>query len=160
MEPIEAVKFSLELTEGVVAKYLNELSNEDFMLRPHPKSNHINYQVGHLICYENKMIGKQESGCMPELPNGFREKYDEKNAVSDDASQFATKEVLMATYESQRAATKKFLERQTPDELDLPSGVDYAPTRGKIISMQGLHWMMHTGQWVAIRRMTEKPVVI
>lgn len=160
MDAIEAIKITLDMSESVCMKYLGDLSDADLLLRPHAECNHTNYQIGHLICYENEMITKFAPDAMPELPAGFQEKYAEENATSDDASQFATKEVLMSTYQAQREATKKLLDSQTVADLDKESGVDYAPTRGTMISMQASHWMMHCGQWVIIRRMAGKPVVI
>ena len=97
---------------------------------------------------------------MPSLPEGFKEKYAKENAASDDPKKFATKDELMAAYKTQRAATLEVLSKVTAEELDKPTEVDYAPTRGQLISLNGEHWLMHAGQWVIVRRQNNKPVLI
>lgn len=159
MDAIAAIKNSLATAEMVGMAYLEDLGNEELMMRPHPECNHLNWQIGHLIAAENQMIS-QISDSMPALPDGFADKYAKETAANNDASAFASKEELMAAYKAQREGTMAILEQTTAEELDQESGVDYAPTKGALFLMQGAHWMMHCGQWVAVRRMTGKPVKI
>ncbi len=140
--------------------YLGDLSDTEWMERPHPKCNHINWQVGHLVCSEHQMMSGLSSGAMPPLPAGFAAKYGKETAVSDDPSQFATKDELLEAYRAQRAGTLAALATSTAEELDAPTGVSYAPTRGAMFRMQADHWLMHCGQWVIVRRNHDKPVVI
>ena len=88
------------------------------------------------------------------------DRLDEMDDVSYDMILGLSKEELMAAYQAQRAATLAALDKQTADDFDKPSGVDYAPTVGAMFAMQGAHWLMHCGQWVIIRRLNGKPVVI
>ncbi len=160
MDAKTAIKGSLATAEMVAMAYVGDLSDAELMQRPHPECNHINWQIGHLIASEHAMISGVAPGAMPDLPAGFADKYTKDSAKSDDASQFASKEELMAAYQAQRAATLAALDKQTADDFDKPSGVDYAPTVGAMFAMQGAHWLMHCGQWVIIRRLNGKPVVI
>ena len=46
------------------------------------------------------------------------------------------------------------------DDLDAPSPEpvnSYAPTAGAAFAMLGSHWMMHSGQWVVVRRQLGRP---
>lgn len=160
MDANKAIKNSLDMAQMVGMSYLGDLSDDELMKRPHPKCNHLNWQVGHLIASENQMMTQIAPEVMPALPEGFAEKYAKETATSDDPAQFSSKAELMATYESQRAGTLAALEKFTAEQLDEETGVDYAPTKGDMIAMQGSHWMMHCGQWVVVRRETEKPVLI
>lgn len=160
MDAIAAIKGNLETAEMVGMAYLGDLSDSELMERPHPACNHINWQVGHLICSEHQMISGLSADAMPALPAGFAAKYEKGTAGSDDPSQFATKAELLQVYHAQRAGTLAVLAASTPDELEAPTGVSYAPTRGAMLSMQANHWLMHCGQWVIVRRNHDKPVMI
>ncbi len=158
MDAQTAIRNVLGTGEMIGMAYLGDLTDAELMQRPHAKCNHLNWQVGHLIVSENQLVGT--AWPMPELPAGFAEKYKKETAGSDDASQFATKDELMATYKTQRAATLEVLAKATAEELDQSTGVEYAPTRGQLISLNGEHWLMHAGQWVIVRRQNDKPVLI
>ena len=160
MDAIAAIKGNLETAEMVGMAYLGDLSDSELMERPHPACNHINWQVGHLVCSEHQMMSGISADAMPALPAGFAAKYGKETAGSDDPSQFATKDELLQAYRAQRAGTLAVLAASTPDELDEPTGVSYAPTRGAMLRMQADHWLMHCGQWVIVRRNHGKPVVI
>jgi hypothetical protein len=160
MNAIGAIRGSLEMADMVGMAYLGDLSDAEFMQRPHPQCNHINWQVGHLISSEHSMLEAIAPGAMPALPAGFAEKYTKDTATSDDPSQFASKDELMQAYKAQRAATLAVLEATPESDLDAETGIHYAPTKGALLGMQGAHWLMHCGQWVIVRRNNGKPVVI
>ncbi len=158
MDVQAALRNTLNLSDMVCMAYLGDLTDAELMQRPHAKCNHLNWQVGHLIVSENHMIGS--AWTMPALPDGFAEKYSKETATSDNAADFATKEELLAVYKEQRAGTLEVVSKVTAEELDVPTGISYAPTRGQLIAMSGQHWMMHAGQWVIVRRQNDKPVLI
>lgn len=160
MDAQTAIKNSLATAEMVAMSYLGDLTDEEFMKRPHPQCNHVNWQVGHLIASEHHMASQIPGAEMPALPEGFAEKYSKETATIDDAAKFESRENLLAVYKTQRAAALENLAKASAEELDAESGVDYAPTVGGLYSMLGAHWMMHCGQWVIVRRESGKPVVI
>ncbi|MCA9132977.1 MAG: DinB family protein [Planctomycetales bacterium] len=160
MNANEVIKGTLDTAEMVGLAYLGDLSDAQLMQRPHPECHHLNWQVGHLILSEHGLMQTIAPGGMPELPSGFAATYSKEAAASDDASKFATKEQLLQAYREQRAGTLALLAKITETELDEPSGVEYAPTKGAVFSMTGQHWLMHCGQWVIVRRQAGKPVVI
>ena len=152
MNTREAIKLGLDTGEFVSLGYLEDLTDAEFLRRPHPACNHINWQVGHLIASEHMMIEKVSPGSMPGFPAGFAEKYVKETATSDDASKFATKSELIATYKAQRAGTQAALAKVADGDFDKPTGVDYAATVAAMYSLQGSHWLMHAGQWAVVRR--------
>ncbi len=160
MDAIEAIKGSLAMAEMVGMSYLGDLSDQELMQRPHAECNHLNWQIGHLICSENQMMSNIAPGAMPALPDGFAEKYSRETTKSDAAADFASKDELLQAYKAQRAGTLAALEKMSASDLDLATGVDYAPTKGAMVRMLGEHWLMHCGQWVIVRRNNGKPVVI
>lgn len=150
----------LDTSEMISMGYLADLSDGDLMLRPHPECNHINWQVGHLVLSEFQMMSKLPQHTRPALPSGFENQYRKSAACSDDPICFVSKEHLLEAYRIQRAATLKALKSCTADDFDQPTGIDYAPNVSSLFAMQAAHWLMHCGQWVIVRRMGGKPIVI
>lgn len=155
MTPSAAIRLSIDMGKMVSLSYLGDLSDKDWLHRPHPECNHITWQVGHLIAFERQIIEDVVPGSMPELPDGFAARYTKEAAASDDASVFHSKQELLELFESIRAATLSALEQLSDDDLDRASPEEmqaYAPTVGAAFSLQGGHWLMHAGQWAVIRR--------
>ena len=149
----EALKLSIDMGRMVSMGYVDDLSDEELMRRPHPECNHIKWQLGHLISSEHMMMEQVASGSMPPLPDGFPERYTKETAASDDPSVFDTKADLLKTFEAQRAGTLAALEKTDEADFSRETGVEYAPTVGAMFELQGSHWLMHAGQWAVIRRM-------
>jgi hypothetical protein len=155
MDTKSAIKTALDTANMIVTSYLGDLTDEEMMHRPAPACNHIKWQVGHLIASENQMINACVPGAMPDLPEGFQDKYNKEAAASDKLDDFDSKEILMGLYEQQRAATIAALDKVSDADLDQesPEAIrSYAPNFGSAFIMQDAHWMMHAGQWAVIRR--------
>ena len=137
--------------------YLQDLSDEDLMLRPHLGCNHLNWQVGHLIQSEHEMM--QRVAAMPPLPVGFAKRYAKETQASNRPADFCTKDELLQVQLEQRAGTLQVLARVTESDLDRETGVDYAPTVGALLALVPAHWLMHAGQWVIVRRELGRPTL-
>jgi hypothetical protein len=151
------VTVSLEMADLICLGYLRDLSDADLMLRPHSACNHLNWQVGHLIVSEHEMM--QRVGPMPPLPDGFAAKYAKPMQTSDRPEDFCSKQELLDAQQAQRVGTLAVVERLSEDQLDLPSGVDYAPNVGALLALIPAHWLMHAGQWVVVRRELGRPLL-
>ena len=160
MNSRQSLQLAIDTADYICMAYVSDLSDSELMLRPHPECNHINWQLGHLIASEHAMINGISPGTMPPLPAGFAEKYTKETATSNDPTQFATAAELMSTHKAQRAGTIAALAKMTDEGLDAATGVDYAPTVGSMFAMQSCHWLMHSGQWVIVRRNLGKKIVI
>ena len=76
----------------MIAKaYLEDLSDEELLLRPVEGANHIAWQLGHLISSEHNMVEMVCPGSMPPLPDGFADAYTKETAASDEGAAFLTK---------------------------------------------------------------------
>ena len=160
MDAKTAIKTGIDTGNMVSLAYLEDLTDEEMLRRPHPQCNHIKWQMGHLIVSEHQMIEGVAPGTMPALPAGFAEKYSKETAASDDPATFDSKEELMRVYHQQRAGTLAALEKIDDQQLssDSPESMkDYAPTVGAAFSLQGGHWLMHAGQWAVLRRQLGRP---
>lgn len=160
MNSREAIKLNIDMAQMCCNMYLDDLTDEDLMRRPAEGCNHINWQIGHLVTSDNNLVSAILPGKMPALPEGFADKYSKETASSDDASSFCTKLELLAAASEQLTAAVTALNEMSDEDLDTasPEPVNaYAPTFGALFSMLGSHWMMHSGQWVVVRRQLGKP---
>lgn len=160
MNAIDAIKGSLGMAEMLGMLYISDLDDSELMQRPHPKCQHINWQIGHLILSEHQMVQPVVGDAMPDLPEGFAQQYSKETIGSDSQQDFATKDALLAAYKEQRAATLAALDASSEADLEKPTGIEYAPTRGSVFSLLSSHWLMHCGQWVIVRRNNDKPIVM
>ena len=65
------IENSINLAHTVTESYLGDLSDSDLLIRPVPGSNHIVWQLGHLIGAE-RMFMTGLGHAMPELPAAKR----------------------------------------------------------------------------------------
>jgi uncharacterized damage-inducible protein DinB len=160
MNAHDAIKLNLGGRDMVAVPYIEDLTDEQLMMRPHPDCNHINWQLGHLIASDHQMVEGVSPGSMPPLPEGFADKYTKERAKSDNPDDFHAKEELVSLLKTQGAATLAALDKLSEADLDKPapeSMQSYAPTIGAAFSLMGTHWLMHAGQWVIVRRQLGKP---
>ena len=163
MDANEAIKLNLECAEMICGAYLDDLTDQEAMMRPHPGCNHINWQIGHLIASDNMMCNGCIPGSLPPLPDGFAEKYSKETAGIDSAGEFVPKSELMELCRVQRQAIADLLMGLSDEQLagDSPESFkSYAPTIASVFSMLGSHWLMHAGQWVIVRRKLGREIVI
>ena len=155
MDTKTAIKSAIDTANMISTSYLADLTDQEMMHRPAPGCNHIKWQIGHLIVSENSMINQCLPGALPELPEGFAEKYTKETAGSDNESAFDSKADLLNLHKQQREATLAALENIDPADLDKQGPEEmrsYCPTFASAFLMQDAHWLMHAGQWAVIRR--------
>jgi hypothetical protein len=156
----EAIKMAINGSDMLCQSYLEDLTDEEMMVRPVEKCNHIAWQVGHLIQAENGLISAVCPGSMPPLPDGFAERYSKEAATVDNPSRFLKKSELLKLHKQQRAATLQALDTLSAADFDKPapeSVRDFCPTVGAVFNLQGTHWLMHAGQWAVVRRKLGRP---
>lgn len=163
MNANDAIKNNIDTADMVCGAYLEDLTNDEAMKRPHADCNHINWQIGHLIASDNMMCNGCVPDSLPALPEGFAEKYSKETAASDNADDFVPKSEMMELYRAQRKAIKDVVDGLSADQLAAASPESfqsYAPTVGAVFNMIGSHWLMHAGQWVIVRRELGREIVI
>ncbi|QOJ13503.1 MAG: DinB family protein [Planctomycetia bacterium] len=162
MTPQDAIKLGLDSAQFLMTTYLSDLSDDELRIRPLPGMNHIAWQLGHLIVSERDMASAVGAK-IPELPAGFADAHTMDAAKSDNSQQFTTKQAYLELFATIRAAALASLAATPASKLSEPSPEkmrSYAPTVAAVYTLLGTHQMMHVGQWVALRRKLNKPVVI
>jgi hypothetical protein len=162
MNAKDAIRNTLDMSDMIVESYVGDLEDSDLLVRPVPGMNHIAWQVGHLIANERRFIEMVRPGTSPALPEGFEDAHGKDAARSDDGGKFLTRDGYLALWKAQRVATRAAID--AVPEADLDKGDEklppFAPTIGAILNMTGVHTLMHVGQFVAVRRLLNKPVKI
>lgn len=152
----DALRISIDTGSYIGLGYIEDLTESEMLHRPAPKSNHIKWQLGHLIFSENWHIDLIAPNSMPPLPEGFKERYDRDKAAIDDATAFDSRDFLLGVFAEQRERTITLLEEFPEEQFEKETGIEYAPTAAAMFSLQGSHWLMHAGQWAVIRRQLGK----
>ena len=160
MNTIDTIKYSIRMADMIVQGYLGDLTQDEMMHRPCEGGNHITWQLGHLLKSTFGIAAGSMPTPLPELPEGFGDKYTKETAASDNLEDFHTKEELMSLYNAQRDALIEGIEKLTEADMqkDAPEHFkQIATTAGEINAFQPLHWLMHVGQWAVIRRQLGRP---
>jgi len=155
----DVLRHVVESCHRVADGYLSDLEDADLLVRAVPGANHIAWQLGHLISAEHRMLS--ELGHRPPgLPPGFAEAHTNHTAACGDPSKFLNKDDYVAAKAKMKAAVLAAIEATPDSDLGRPgpeSMREYAPTVAAALALLGLHWLMHAGQWVPIRRKLGKP---
>lgn len=157
----ESIRSNIEFADKVVQAYLGDLKDEELFIRPVEGTNHIAWQLGHLISSEHSVIDAIAPGKMPALPEGFAAKYKKETASSDNPADFHTKDEYLRVMKEQREGTFAALETMSDDDLGKPNPDDnmrpFFPKVADLFSMACTHPLMHCGQWAIVRRKTGRP---
>ena len=159
----DAIKIALTGTQQLIPMYLGDLADADLLVRPVPGANHIAWQIGHVISSEKFLLGPQLPGATyPNLPEGFDEVHNPKNAGAESTKGFLPKAQYLDLFNSVRKATLNNLEKMSDADLEQANTgplAKFAPTLASLIIMMSNHTLMHAGQFTVVRRKLGKPVV-
>jgi hypothetical protein len=161
MNAKDAIRAALKTNQNMMNMTINDMTDEDLLVRPVPGANHIAWQFGHLIMAEQSMV-KALGGQPPALPAGFAEQHSKQTAAADGASNFATKAQYLDLFNKTREAALAAAEKMSDADLDKPvegSMARIAPTLGVLASFPAVHAYMHMGQFSVVRRKLGKPVL-
>lgn len=161
MDAKDVLRQVMEMSDMLVQAYIGDLTDAELLVRSVPGSNHIAWQLGHMIAGTGHMLGMLGRPA-PSLPEGFAASYSKETAASDDPDKFATKAQYVSLLGEAKAAVLAAIDATPLSDLDKPGPEEmreYAPTVGSALMILGNHWMMHAGQFVPIRRKLGKPAM-
>lgn len=157
MTSIEAFAATIGQSAAMFPTFLADFSDADMLVRPVPNANHAAWQVGHITAGASKMAGM--IGITAELPAGFIERFNKSTATVDDPSAFPSRVELITLFTKTHDTIKAGVARLSDADLSRETGMSFAPTYKDILTILGLHPMMHAGQFSVIRRKLGKPVI-
>ena len=158
----DLLHYNVTFTHGVTKMYLDDVTDDEMLVRAVPGSNHLAWQLGHLVTSERSLL-EAIGADVPDLPEGFAEKHGRENIDSDDPSDFLTKAEYFKLMQQMHDAADTAIDKTDEADLDVPTPEQlrgFFPTVGSVLLMAGTHEMMHAGQIAAIRRTLGKPIVI
>jgi uncharacterized damage-inducible protein DinB len=158
--PKDVIRYTLGTSDMIVSAYVGDLSDDDFHAAPFEGGNPIAWQLGHILVAERSWVEGIKPGSCPPLPEGFAAAHAKETSAPSPFPRKYTRDDYLTAWKAQRAATTAVLDGLADEQLDGPSGVDFAPTVATLLNMAGIHALMHAGQFVALRRKLGKPVVI
>jgi hypothetical protein len=162
MNAPELLKANTRMGVFVVELYLKDLNEDDLFVRPHPRANHVAWQLGHVISSTQKLLIALNHQ-PPTLPQTFEQRHAKEMAASDERDVFSVKAEYLSLLHAQRDSIIGWLEQCTESDLNGPapdSMKSYAPTIGAAILSFGNHLLMHSGQIAVLRKILGKPVVM
>jgi hypothetical protein len=164
MNAKEAIAAGLKRSQRFVTWFVEDLSDDDLLVRPAPGANPIAWQLGHLILTEQRMLGRLPEGTVtiPPLPEGFAERHTKETAAAEPPAGFATKAEYVDLFNRTRQATLDALEKLSDADLDRPVEgpiARLASTVGSMLVLAGNHSTLHAGQFSVVRRKLGKPVL-
>jgi hypothetical protein len=151
----------IESSHQITRIYIDDFTDADLLVRAVPGSNHVAWQLGHMIGGTQHMLGMMGRPA-PALPDGFVAAHDRATAGGDDSKKFATKAKYLELMDQMKAASLAAVDATPEADLDKPGPEpmrEYAPTMASALMILGSHWLMHAGQFVPIRRKLGKPVL-
>jgi hypothetical protein len=158
----EAIRQHFARAQMLTNMLLGDLADADLLVRPVPGANHIAWQLGHVII-ANRHFGELiKPGSMPELPDGFAEKYTKETASSDNADDFIGKDEYLRLLDEQRQALVSLLDQLSEEDLAGDAHESMKSLCRNVADMFGLasdHEVMHSGQYSTVRRKLDKPVI-
>lgn len=158
----DLLHYNVTLTHSITKAYLGDITEEEMMVRAVPGSNHLAWQLGHLVASERSLL-EAIGADVPDLPDGFADKHGKENTASDDPKDFLTKAEYFKLMEQMHKAATAAIDKTDEAGLDEPTPEklrSFFPNVGAVLLMMGGHEMMHSGQIAAIRRKLGKPIVI
>jgi hypothetical protein len=155
MNAKDAIRASMSIADFMMESYLTDITPDELLVRPAPDANHLAWQLGHLISAERRLVEAAAPGSMPPLPDGFAERHTKDTAASDNRADFLSKDEYLKLAKTIRAGTLKILDSLSDADLDRPVSGRVPPfvkRAGDCFVTVGTHWILHSGQWVILRR--------
>lgn len=163
MNAHDSIRSTLRMSMHVLKAYVGDLTDVELLNRPGRGCHHLAWQLGHLITSGSGLLNSIKPGAAPELPAGFAEQHSKATENEDDPAKFLSRDKYLELYDQINEATLAVLDTLSPEELDAPAPEEmrkFFPTVGSLFLLVATHPMMHAGQFVPVRRILGKPIVI
>ncbi len=151
----------IERSHEIIRAYVEDFTDAELLVRSVPGSNHIAWQLGHMIGGVQRMLGGLGRPALA-LPDGFLAAHGKEMAACDDPAKFAAKAQYLALLDQAKTGSLAAVDAIPESDFDRPGPEpmrQYAPTVGVVLMLLGTHVLIHAGQFVPIRRKLGKPAM-
>lgn len=163
MNAQNAIRTAHALSTTVIKTYLDDLTDAELLTRPQADCNHLAWQLGHLISSSHNLLEAVRPGAAAALPAGFAEAHSKATVAENDPAKFFSKQEYLELWDQAEAAALAALDQLSAEDLDQPGPEHFRsmfPTVGHVFLLIANHGLMHSGQFVPVRRALGKPVKI
>ena len=158
----DVLRHTLGAADRITKKYVEDLTQEELGSVPIEGMNPIAWQLGHLIGTEYNFANAIKPNSAPPLPEGFLDAH--RRQPPGDPNGYLSAAEYIKLMDEQRANTLKVLDELSEEQLTGATPIEQlrqmCPTIASTINLIGSHYLMHAGQWVAVRRKAGKPIAI
>ena len=164
MDTTASMISTLDLSMMVLKAYVGDLTDKEILTSPGDGCNSVAYQLGHLISSQVGLLKLVTTETpIPKLPEGFAEHHDSAASKKSDWKSFGTLQTYLDLFDRVNDSVKTSLKTMDPTKLDEqgPESMRaFCPTIGHVYILMATHPMMHVGQFVPVRRMLGKSIVM
>ena len=160
--PADAIVHSLTISKGLLVRYCQDLSAEEYLHRPVPAANCVAWLLGHLTLSDRRafsvVFGGQD---LPALPEGFEKQFSRSEGCPQ-AREFGDVTNLLPLFVIHRDLLIEKVTTATPEQLSdaLEKPHPMFSTPGEMLSFMSVHTAMHAGQVTMIRRSLGRPPLV
>ena len=148
---------------GMIEMFVGDLTGEQMLHRPCDGANCCAWLLGHLVLSDRHFLGRFGVGTeeLPELPDGFEERYD-RSETAPRATDFGDTSILLPLLRRHREMLAEAIGRMEESVFSQTTGSDrpFFKTLGATAGFASLHTAMHAGQITTIRRSLGLPPLI
>ncbi len=159
--PKDAIAYSLRTSKALFHRYLDDLKPGEFEHQPCSGGNSAAWIVGHLVRTDRRTLGWLGATDLPEVPDGFEERFTPSRAVAAEQKGYGDPKELLALFDAHRDRLVEAVLAADPAKLGEPSPMQTPlfTNKGEALLFMGLHTSMHLGQISTIRRSLGYPPV-
>ncbi len=147
-------------SDVLLARYLDDLTDDECHRQPAPGVNSAAWVMGHLALIDRRALDRLGAES-PELPEGFEQKFGATRHPAGDQSHLGDPGELRRLCRDYRARLIAAVESASDEvlgkPLEKPSAI--ASTVGEFVAFMGQHAALHLGQVTVLRRSLGRAVV-
>src|SRR5438552_967878 len=152
----DVLAHSLSVSKGMLHRFVDDLSPQEFLHRPTPQANCVAWLIGHLTLSERSLLGRLgvPANRLPELPSGFEHRFSREEGCPQ-ASEFGETSMLMPLFDKHRDLVIAQVRTADAKQLDTPLEKPFPPMFTTVMELAAFlshHASMHAGQISMIRR--------
>jgi hypothetical protein len=160
--PNEAIAYSLVASQRLLLWYVEDLTPQEFLHRPHQKVNCAAWLLGHLTLTDRQTLRKVFGVTdLPALPEGFEKRFS-RDEGCPQAAEFGDVRLLAPLFARHRELLIETVRSADPADLAKPLPMPHPrfKSAGEAAAFMAIHTAMHAGQITVIRRSLGRPPLI
>ena len=159
--PNEAIVAGLRTSEVLFRRFTADLKPTEWHYQPVPGMNTVAWIVGHLVLIEHRRATALGATGLPELPDGFVERYGPTRTSAEPQTGLDSAGHLTQLFHAVRGRFVVAVRAASPAIMaePLPTPHPLFADQGEAAAFMGQHAALHLGQITVLRRLLGYPPV-